>query len=337
MIFFRNFDTIKMVGGNMLEKIKKLKKIELHLHLDGSVSPEVASTLSGFELEEVKEKMYAKEKCENLSEYLTKFDFPGSLMQTKENLVFIAKDLMNRLVSQEVVYAEIRFAPMFHTKEGLSYEEVVKSVLEGLKGNNKIKANLILCMMRGMPDYDNLKTIEVAEKYLGKGVCAIDLAGAEDKYPLDDYLKFFSIAKEKNIPFTIHAGESGSFEEVKKAIQIGATRIGHGIHAIENMEVLQLIKEKNVLLEVCPTSNVQTNAVDVYENHPIKKLYEYGVRININTDNSTVSNISLNEEYLKLARYFNFTILDYKKMNLYAIENSFLSVMEKEQIQKYFD
>lgn len=318
----------------MLEEIKKLKKIELHLHLDGSVSPIIASNLSGLPLEEVKEKMYAKDKCENLSEYLTKFDFPCSLMQTKENLNLITKDLIDRLAAQEVIYAEIRFAPMFHTKEGLTYEEVVESVLKGANSNPKIKVNLILCMMRGMPEENNLNTIKVAEKYLNKGVCAIDLAGAEDKYPLDNYLNLFGIIKEKNIPFTIHAGESGSFLEVKKAIEIGTTRIGHGIHSIESNEILNLIKEKNILLEICPTSNVQTNAISTYEKHPIQKLYKEGIKLNINTDNNTVSNISLTEEYLKLFNYFNFTISDYKKMNLYAIENSFLSKEEKDNLKE---
>ena len=318
----------------MLEEIKKLKKIELHLHLDGSVSPIIASNLSGLPLEEVKEKMYAKDKCENLSEYLTKFDFPCSLMQTKENLNLITKDLIDRLAAQEVIYAEIRFAPMFHTKEGLTYEEVVESVLKGANSNPKIKVNLILCMMRGMPEENNLNTIKVAEKYLNNGVCAIDLAGAEDKYPLDNYLNLFGIIKEKNIPFTIHAGESGSFLEVKKAIEIGTTRIGHGIHSIESNEILNLIKEKNILLEICPTSNVQTNAISTYEKHPIQKLYKEGIKLNINTDNNTVSNISLTEEYLKLFNYFNFTISDYKKMNLYAIENSFLSKEEKDNLKE---
>lgn len=315
----------------MIENITKLPKIELHIHLDGSVSPKLASKLSGLSLEEVKTKMEAPDKCKNLSDYLTKFDFPISLMQTKENLTIITKELIDRLASQEVFYTEIRFAPMFHTKEGLTYEEIVEAVIEGLHHNPKIKANLILCMMREAEEQANLKTIEVVEKYLNKGICAIDLAGAEDKYPIDDYLKFFTIAKEKNIPFTIHAGESGNADEVKKAIQIGATRIGHGIHAIESQEVLDLIKQNQVLLEICPTSNVQTNAILTYEKHPIHKLYQQGIRLNINTDNNTVSHISLTQEYLKLFHHFNFNLADYKEMTIYAIENSFLSMEEKEE------
>lgn len=318
----------------MFEKIKEIPKVELHLHLDGSISKKIASKLSGLPESEVLSKMVAPDKCENLSEYLTKFDFPISLMQTKENLYEIAKDLVEQLVNDSVIYAEIRFAPMFHTKEGLTYEEVIESVLAGLHTNKNIKTNLILCMMRGMSKDDNIKTIEVAEKYLNKGVCALDLAGAEDKYPLKDYLDLFAIASSKNIPFTIHAGENGPASEVEKAILIGAKRIGHGIHAIEDKNVLNLIKEKDILLEICPTSNVQTNAVNTYQEHPINKLSYDEVPICINTDNRTVSNISLSEEYLKLFNTFNFTLNDFHKMNQNSLKHAFLDDETKNELLK---
>lgn len=321
----------------MIEKIKNLPKIELHLHLDGSISLELASKLSGLRLEEVKSKMIARDKCENLSEYLTKFDFPIQLMQTKENLTLIAKDLVDRLAAQKVLYAEIRFAPMFHIHEGLTYEAVVEAVLDGFKMNTHIQTNLILCMMRGMPRENNLKTMEVAEKYLNRGVCAIDLAGAEDKYPLEEYLDLFEIARSRGIPFTIHAGENGSADEVRKAIEVGATRIGHGIHAMDSEAVVNFIKAKKILLEVCPTSNVQTNAVSQYQEHPIQKMYRNNLAICINTDNTTVSNISITEEYLKLFQHFNFMLDDYKDMNIYAIQSSFLSLDKKRALLEEYE
>ena len=321
----------------MKEELTNLKKVELHLHIDGAVSMELAQKITGKSIEVLKKEMIAKDKCENLSEYLTKFDLPIELMQTKENLYQISADLVDRLAKENIVYIELRFAPMFHTKKGLTYEEIVESVLKGLKSNPKIKTNLILCMMRGFPKENNLKTIEVAEKYLNKGVCAIDLAGAEDKYPLKDYVELFEIVKEKQIPYIIHAGENGDAKEVELAINLGAKRIGHGIHSIEDEKVLNLIKEKNILLEICPTSNVQTNSVDTYQNHPIKKLYDLNIPISINTDNSTVSNITLTEEYIKLSNYFNFTLNDYKEMNKNAIKHSFLTKEEQEELLKLYD
>ena len=318
-----------------LKEINKIPKVELHLHLDGSISLDIASKLSNIPINELKNKMIAKDKCENLSEYLTKFSFPISLMQTKENLTLITKDLINRLIKQNVVYAEIRFAPMFHTELGLSYEEVVEAVLEGME-SNKIKTNLILCLMRGMKDDNNLKTIEVAKKYLNKGVCAIDLAGDEIKYPTSNYVKYFEIAKKENIPFTIHAGESRGADEVMCAVNIGAKRIGHGVHCVEDESIVDIVKNNNVLLEICPTSNIQTNSIKSYNVHPIKELYEKGINICINTDNSTVSNIDLNNEYLKLHNILNFDLEDFKKINIMSINNAFISNKEKESLLKLF-
>lgn len=315
-----------------------MKKIELHIHLDGSVEIDTIKKITNMTESEIKNKLIAKDKCNNLSEYLEKFELPIKCMQTKENLKLIAKELVDYLEKENVIYAEIRFAPMFHTNMGLKYEEIIDSVLEGLKTNNKVKTNLILCMMRGAKKIDNIHTIEVCEKYLNKGVCALDLAGAEDKYPLSDYINLFEIAKRKNIPFTIHAGENGNYNEVLLAIKLGAKRIGHGIHAIDDENTLNILKEKNILLEICPTSNVQTNSVDKFENHPIYKLYKKNVKVCINTDNKTVSNITLTEEYNKILDNFNLKEIDLINMNINAINASFLSSEEKQEIlKKYLD
>ena len=321
-----------MVGMFMNEQIKNLKKIELHLHLDGSVSLETICKIKNKSLEEVKNNLVAPSKCNNLSEYLTKFDLPIECMQTRDNLKLVALELVNYLESQNVIYAEIRFAPMFHTINNLSYEDVVEAVLEGLNEKKRVKTNLILCMMRGMDKKENLKTIDIAYKYLKKGVCAVDLAGAEDKYPLSEYTDLFEIIKQKNIPFTIHAGENGNYKEVELAVNLGAKRIGHGIHSFESNELLEKLIDKNVLLEICPTSNVQTNSIKEYKDHPIYDFYKKNIKVCINTDNKTVSNITLNKEYEKLYNTFNFSIEDFKRMNMYALENAFLSDKEKEHI-----
>ena len=317
----------------MINEIKKLKKIELHLHLDGSISLNVASKLSNLSIQKCKEEMIADLVCHDLSDYLTKFKLPISLMQTKENLKLIASDLVNRLEKENVVYAEIRFAPMFHTSGDLTMEEVIEAVLEGLKENKKVKTNLILCLMRGINKEDNLKTIEVASKYLNKGVCALDLAGDEKKFKLSEYKDLFLLAKSKNIPFTIHAGEVDA-EDISIALELGVKRLGHGVKCIDNKKLIKEIKNKNILLEVCPTSNIQTKAFKNYQSHPIYKLYKENINVSINTDNMTVSNIDLNQEYLNLINYLKFTIDDLKKINLNTINYTFLSNKEKIELLK---
>lgn len=311
-----------------------MKKIELHVHLDGSVRPKTVSELLNYDIKDVKNKMMVTSDTKDLTEYLTKFDLPIKAMQTKDNLKRIARELALDLKDDDVIYAEVRFAPILHTKEGLSLDEVISSVLEGIKSVNEIKINLILCMMRGFSNEDNLKTIMVTKKFLNKGVVGLDLAGDEKKYQTINYKDLFMIAKDNNIPFTIHAGEADTSKSVLDAINFGAKRIGHGIAIVNDDKVLNKVKEKNISLEVCPTSNVDTKAVLSYEKHPIKDLFLKGVKVTVNTDDRTVSNITLSKEYEKLKEYFNFSDEEFLQMNLNAISSSFMNEDEKTRYTK---
>ena len=311
-----------------------MKKVELHVHLDGSVRPSTISEILNLDLNYVKKNMSVDSNNEDLSCYLTKFDLPAKAMQTKDNLKRIAKELALDLVSDDIIYAEVRFAPQKHTLNGLSLDDVILSVLEGLKSVSGIKTNVILCMMRGDSFDKNKEVIDVCKKYLGSGVVALDLAGDEKHFKTKDYKTLFDIAKEKEVPFTIHAGEADNYQSVKDAISFGAKRIGHGINIIENDDVVKEVIQNGIILEVCPTSNVQTKAVKSYADHPIKKLYEKGVLITINTDNNTVSNITLSKEYELLEKYFNFTKKDFYTFNKNAVNASFISNEEKEELLK---
>lgn len=310
---------------------KDLKKIELHLHLDGSVR--VSTVEEILNEKNLDNKMMVNRKTNNLTDYLTKFDLPIKVMQTKENLIRISKELIEDLDNDNVIYAEIRFAPIFHVNKGLTLEEVIEYVLEGLK-NPKIKTNLILCMMRNSSYEENKKIIDLAIKYKNKGVCAIDLAGDESKFPTSSFKDLFEYARDNNILFTIHAGEAGTITDIIDAINYGAKRIGHGVKAIENNEVIKTLKEKQIPLEICPTSNIQTCVVNNYQNHPIKQLNNKGVLITVNTDNRTVSNITLSYEYELLNKYFDFTREEFIRFNINAINYSFLTQVEKNELLK---
>lgn len=316
--------------------LENMPKVELHVHLDGSLDIDLAKRLSLLDDDEIINNMIAKDKCIDLNDYLTKFSFPCSLMQSKNNLIKVAEALGKNFEKENVIYAEVRFAPLKHTLEGLSLDDVVTSVIEGFS-NCKTNVNLILCMMRNDTFSDNLKVVDLAEKYLGNGVVALDLAGAEALYPTADFAELFSIVKSKNIPFTIHAGEADGISSINAAIDIGTMRIGHGIRCLEDNETVNLIKEKEILLEVCPTSNVQTNVVDKISNHPIGKLKDMGIKVCINTDNRTVSNTTLSKEYKLLQDELGFTFDDLVQCNVNAINGSFLSKEEKRYLlQKYY-
>ncbi len=318
------------------EKLNKLPKIELHMHLDGSILVQYVKEKYNLTDEEIKEKMVADEKCKNLNDYLTRFDYPISIMQTKEELSEIIISLLESLKKQNVIYVEIRFAPQFHTQKGLTQEEVVATLIEA-KNTIDIKSNLILCIMRGEDNMDaNFETVNVAKKFLGKGVCAVDLAGAEAVFKTQNYGQIFKYVRENDIPYTIHAGEADGPESIKSAIKFGAKRIGHGVRAIEDKELLNTIIANGITLEVCPTSNIQTCICDSYKNHPIENLYNMGVKTTINTDNMTVSNTTLEKEYKSVIDNTNLGIEDIIEMNINAINAAFISKEEKlELLKKY--
>lgn len=311
--------------------MKNLKKLELHVHLDGSIRPTTISELLNISLEKANKLAMVSQKTSSLKEYLDKFDIPLKIMQTKDNLTRVATELAEDLQKDNVIYAEIRFAPNKHLEQGLTLDEVIISILKGLR-KVPIKTNLILCMMRGDSFAKNLDVIKYAKKYLGQGVVGIDLAGNEAAYPVNDYKDLFLLAKKEGIPFTIHAGEADGTLSIINAINLGAKRIGHGVRVIENKEALNLIKEKDITLEVCPKSNLDTNIYNKLEEHPIKKLFDDKIKVTINTDNRTVSNITLNETYKELKTTFNFTDEDLITMNKYAIECAFLSELEKQEL-----
>ena len=235
---------------------------------------------------------------------------------------------------ENVIYAEIRFAPIKHI-ENLTLEEVVEAVTQGLK-NEDVKTNLILCMMRDSSYEENLKIVELAKKYLNKGVVGLDLAGAEALYKTKTFEQLFKKASKEKIPFTIHAGEADGPSSINDAISFKASRIGHGIRAIEDEKTIKKIITENILLEICPTSNVQTNAVKDYENHPIKKLLDLGCKVSINTDNRTVSNVTLTKEYELLNKYLNFSLDEIIKINLETIKHTFLSEKEKQELTSLY-
>ena len=310
--------------------------VELHIHLDGSLSIEnikKIAILQNIDIPgdvEIVNKMIAKD-CHDLNEFLTKFDFPLSLLQTKEGITNAVKNLEEELIQQGIIYAEIRFAPQLHVRKGLTVEEVVNAAIEGLKLSS-LKSNLILCCMRGNNHEENIETVKLAKKYLGKGVCAIDLAGAEGLYPTSDYEDIFELANELGIPFTIHAGEADGPSSVYDAIRFGAKRIGHGVKSIEDLELIKILKEKNITLEICPTSNIYTGIYDKISDIPIKEFIDNGVKITINTDDPVICNTTLKNELTLVKDVFNLTDKEMIKLQLNAINASFASKQVKEEI-----
>ncbi|MEG0584401.1 MAG: adenosine deaminase, partial [Cetobacterium sp.] len=215
-------------------------------------------------------------------------------------------------------------------------ESVLSGIREGEK-NYDIKGNLILSFLRHMPIETVYEVIEIGRKYLQKGVVAIDLCASEEKGFCEKFIKPFLLGREYGYKVTIHAGETGIGENVLDAIQtLGAKRIGHGIHIKNCKKAYDIVKEKNIVLEICPTSNVQTKAVDSFENHPILDFYKDGIKVTINTDNRTVSNTTLTNEYNTVKDNFKIDLEIYKNIYFNSVEAAFTNLEIKEKLKEDF-
>ena len=319
--------------------VRQLPKTELHLHLDCSLSYRVASSLDPSLSQEQYNRLFVgPEKCRDLADYLQYAPYGIALMQTEEGLRQVTEDLFYQLQKDNVIYAEIRFAPLLHLEQGLEAAEVVQIVEAAaakISRKTGIRARLILCTLRHYTREQSLITAQLVEQFQGTLVAALDIAADEAGFPIDAHIDAFQYAQLQNLPRTAHAGEAKGAESVLETLKyFHPTRIGHGVRSIEDPELIQQLIKTGIHLEVCPTSNIQVNVFDRYENHPVNRLYEAGLSIGINTDTRTITNITLNQEYQKLQEVFGWQKEHFLTCNRNSIASSFLPDLEKRQLQQ---
>ena len=323
-------------------------KVDLHLHLDGSFRPETVWELAGGQgvrmpaetLQGYKDWMIKCSDSQSVNEYLKMFDPPIQVMQEEAALSRITYELIEDLAEQGLCYAEIRFAPQLHTRKGLSQKQAIEAVLAGrnkaLEDYPQIRIGIILCLMcvgDENANYDaNMETATIAHEYLDKGVVCIDLAGAEGIVPLSHFAPFFEAARKLNTPAICHAGDSQDWQTVQDAVEMGAVRIGHGHHVYENPQLSRYLADHDIALEICPTSNVQCKTRSSYSLHPAYNLYCLGVPVTINTDNMTMANVTLDDEYDHCLEQMGFEFEDLILMNIASLRHSFLKETEKEEL-----
>ncbi len=331
-------DIINMFD-NITDFIKKMPKIDLHCHIDGSFSPHFVKTTLGLEesTEHILDMLKAPSSCNSLAEYLTKFDLPIKCLQTKKDITAGIIDILDSASKENTKYLELRFAPTCSINENLSYEDIYEAVIEGCKQGKSvydIDSNIIICAMRHHSLEDNLKMLEVSVDYLDYGICALDLAGDEASFNNSLFKELFARAKALNMPFTIHSGECGSTENVRLALEYGARRVGHGIALAKDKSLMEECKKAHLGLELCPTSNYQTKAVSPNDIYPLKLFLNQGLLATVNTDNRTVSTTDMTKE-LDLV-YHNFNISEEEIIRLYknSIEISFADDNIKNQLLK---
>lgn len=308
---------------------------ELHLHLDGSIRPATAYECArklcliddSESLDQFRQRMIAPQSCGSLNAYLERFDIPLILVKDRDILRRVTYELVCDLADEGITRAELRFAPNSSVSEQMTQKDACEVVLEGVEEGMRMRPSIdigiILCCMRGLPEALNLETVRLAAEFKGTRIRAVDLAGAEAIFPSDDYESVFAYANQLNVPFTFHAGEAAGPESVRAALKFGAKRIGHGVRSVEDPELVKELARRGTTLEVCVTSNVQTGICSSAAAHPIRTLFDAGVRVTLSSDNRTVSDTTLRNEWETVKTQLRFTDDELALMDSYACEALF--------------
>ncbi|MGC2659209.1 MAG: adenosine deaminase [Bryobacteraceae bacterium] len=319
--------------------MSRLPKVELHLHLDCSLSQRVVSRLDpSISREEFDAEFVAPPQCRSLADFLTRAPRGFQLMQTADALALVVEDLFEQLAADRVVYAEIRFAPLLHISKGLTPDAVVAAVDRATENcilGTGIESRLILCTLRHFGTKESMETARLVERFDGSRVVALDIAGDEAGFPIGVHIPAFEYAIDKDLHRTAHAGEASGAESVWETLRaFRPSRIGHGVRSVEDPALVNYLRHESIHLEVCPTSNIQTGVCRTYGEHPVDKLFREGVSLGINTDTRTITNVTLEQEYARLKEHFAWGEAELVACNRQALRAAFVDEATKSKIFK---
>jgi len=306
-----------------------MSKVELHLHLDCSLSYKVVARLDpSISRQQFDAEFVAPPQCSSLADFLTRAPRGFQLMQSEVALRLVTEDLFEQLKQDRVLYAEIRFAPLLHLAQGLTPAAVVAAVdraTEDCIRSTGIEARLILCTLRHFNAEQSLLTAQLVEQFKGSRVVALDIAGDEAGFPLDAHVAAFRYAMDHGIYRTAHAGEARGADSVWEALRtLKPSRIGHGVRSIEDATLVEHLQRERIHLEVCPSSNVQTRTCPTYSDHPVDRLLRAGVSLGISTDTRTITNVTLEQEYALLRERFGWGDAELLACNREALSAAFI-------------
>jgi adenosine deaminase len=328
--------------------IAALPKVALHDHLDGGLRPQTVVELAAeaghglptVDPEALGRWFFESADSGSLVRYLETFEHTLACMQTREHLVRVAREFVEDQAADGVVYAEARWAPAQHLAGGLTLQRAVEAVRDGLaegmdacaRAGRRIVAQQIVTSMRHLPADPRIPQLAVDHRH--DSVCGFDIAGAEDGFPPSLHAASFDFLRRAGVPFTIHAGEAFGTASIFEAVQVcGATRIGHGVRLVDDIErsadgyvlsdLAAWIRDRRIPLEVCPTSNVQTGVCDSIATHPFGLLAEAGFRVTVSCDNRLMSATTLSREFGLLAGAFGYGLADLRRFTLNAARSAF--------------
>jgi len=321
--------------------LRRLPKTDLHLHLDGSLRPRTVWELAQGQKVKLRAKtpreldamLRAGVRTKSLAEYLKIFDITLSVLQELEALRRISYELVEDAAQENCRHIEVRFSPILHQQRGLKNNAILEAVIEGLQRGSRefrVSTGVIICGMRNISPARSLELAELAVEYREKGIVGFDLAGEEKDFPAKHHRDAFQLVLNHNINSTVHAGEGFGPPSIAQALHYcGAHRIGHGTRLGEDPELLHFVLDHRIPLEVCLTSNVQTNTVPSIQEHPFGKYLALGLRVTLNTDNTMVSNTNITKEYMLAARTFRLSPYRIKRIIVNGFKSAFLPYEEK--------
>jgi adenosine deaminase len=347
-LFFQDERLGKAPHPETIETMRKLPKVDLHRHLEGSLYPEFVFSLMQKHkipipvdsVEALRPLIQITPKDKTLLDFIAKFDTLALLFENRKIVRELTYEIILEAHRDSVRYVELRFAPTYMAwKTKLDFHEIMEGVLEGREAARKdlpdIQVGLIVIVNREAPLAMARQMLELALEYKPHGIVGMDLAGDEVHYPPELFGEIFQEARQAGLFVTLHAGEARGPESVQTAVlHCQAQRIGHGVRIAGNKPVESLVVEKNIFLEVCPTSNVQTGAVPRWEDHPIRNFLEKKIPMTVNTDDPGVSGITLSHEYARLHELYNFSLDDLRALCLAGAEAAFLPHDEKEALKR---
>jgi adenosine deaminase len=315
-------------------------KIELHLHLDCSLSYAAVSRIDpSVTLQEYQQEFNGPtSRFANLEEFFKRAPKGTALMQTEQQIRLVTFDVFEQLRQDNILYAELLLVPFLHTSQGLSAEQVVEILNDAVaraSAATGIEVRLILSTLRHYSTQQSVATVKLVERFKGTHVAGVDLGAYEAGFPIDAHIPAFHYAAQQGIPRTVHAGEARGAESVWETLHhLRPSRVGHGVRSIEDPALVEHLRKERIHLELCPTSNVQINLYESYAHHPINTFYEAGVSLGVNTDTRMIANITLTQEYEKLHQVFGWDQRHFLQCNLNALAAAFLPEEVKRRLEK---
>jgi adenosine deaminase len=328
--------------------IEEMPKAELHLHLDGSLRIDTALDLARSRRVEAPRTwsgmvgaLVAPERCTDQADLLRAFDLPIALMQDAEALERITAELVEAKAADGVQYVEVRWGPLLHIRRGLSLEDGLEAVVRGAAAaaaRAGITVRLICTALRSHAPADNVRLAEAAARFLEEGLTGWDLAGPEAAFPDPElHRRAFDAARAGGLRVTLHAGEWGGAAQVRRALAMDPERIAHGPGTIDDPDLMQELTARGVALDLCPTSNAQASIVPSVAEHPLARLHRAGVPVTLSTDDTTVSDIKLSEEYLRAIERIGLSLSELWAIDRFALDVAFADAATLDPIRASFD